>query len=66
AVLNSATQDSTTNAHNKTQLTYPKINCVNLNKTLQCPHTNDDSIFTHKGKINLKFKNQIKRSHSQR
>ena len=35
-------------------------------KAFECPHTNDDSIFTCKGIINLKFRNQIQRSHSQR
>ncbi|KAG5610567.1 hypothetical protein H5410_021848, partial [Solanum commersonii] len=35
-------------------------------KAFECPHTNDDSIFTCKGIIILKFRNQIQRSHSQR
>ncbi|KAG5631952.1 hypothetical protein H5410_003669, partial [Solanum commersonii] len=35
-------------------------------KSFECPHTNDDSIFTRKGIINFKFRNQIQHSHSQR
>ena len=35
-------------------------------KAFECPHTNDDSIFTRICIINLKFRNQIQRSHSQR
>ncbi|KAG5585739.1 hypothetical protein H5410_046173, partial [Solanum commersonii] len=35
-------------------------------KAFECPHTNDDSIFTHKCIINLRFRNQIQRSFLQR